>query len=91
MELKNFMCEFYVLLFQRKRLRNMRLSRLTKRLEEYQIALWTATPSLPLRLFGKNGKNYVFLVHTENTRESWIMAIKKMQIKCMELLFVVMV
>ena len=69
-------------LFQRRRLRHLRLSRLTKRLEEQQIALWMATPSLPLRLFGKNGKNYVFLVHTEDIRESWIMAIKKMQIKC---------
>jgi len=73
-----------LLVFQRKRTRSMRVSRLTKRLEEYQIALWTATPSLPLRLFGKNGKNYVFLVHTEDTRESWIKAIKKMQIKCMK-------
>ena len=63
-------------------MRHLRLSRLTKRLEEQQIALWMATPSLPLRLFGKSGKNYVFLVHTEDIRESWILAIKKMQIKC---------
>jgi hypothetical protein len=58
--------------------------KLRKKLQEQQVALWMASPSLPLRLFNANGKHYVFLLHNEDERESWISAIKKLQPKAVQ-------
>lgn len=52
-----------------------------KKLEEQEVSYWVASPSLPLRLYGRAGKQYMFVLHTEEERERWVSAIKKLQPK----------
>ncbi len=81
-----------------------------KKLEEQEVAYWVASPSLPLRLYGRAGKvrsgmcnthtttpthhplhphtppplplqQFMFVLHTEEERETWVSAIKKLQPK----------
>jgi hypothetical protein len=58
------------------------VERTKKKLQEQQVSYWMAVPSLPLRLYGDNGKQqYMFLLHSEQERENWLSSIKKLQPK----------
>lgn len=70
--------------FKTQLLGGSREDKLRKKLQEQQVSYWVATPSLPLRLYGTNGKRFVFLLHNEDERESWITAMKKLQPKAFQ-------
>ena len=40
------------------------VERTKKKLQEQQVSYWMAVPSLPLRLYGDNGKVQIALMHT---------------------------
>ncbi|KAI8504950.1 hypothetical protein Bbelb_170590 [Branchiostoma belcheri] len=57
------------------------IEKVKKRLAEQEAALTLAFPSLPFRVFHKNGKTYTFLMSSGDERAEWKEAITKLQEK----------
>uniref|UniRef100_A0A8C5EFE3 Breakpoint cluster region protein-like n=1 Tax=Gouania willdenowi TaxID=441366 RepID=A0A8C5EFE3_GOUWI len=60
------------------------IDRLRKKLSEQESLLLLTSPSLPLRLYNKNGKNYSFLTSSDFERAEWKEIIKEQQNKCLK-------
>eukprot|EP00058_Branchiostoma_floridae_P010386 XP_002595874.1 hypothetical protein BRAFLDRAFT_84243 [Branchiostoma floridae] len=60
------------------------IEKVKKRLAEQEAALTLAFPSLPFRVFHKNGKTYTFLMSSGDERAEWKEVITKLQEKCDE-------
>uniref|UniRef100_A0A7N5ZXJ8 BCR activator of RhoGEF and GTPase n=1 Tax=Anabas testudineus TaxID=64144 RepID=A0A7N5ZXJ8_ANATE len=58
------------------------IDRLRKKLSEQESLLLLTSPSMPLRLYNKNGKSYGFLISSDYERAEWKEIIKEQQKKC---------
>uniref|UniRef100_A0A8C6V2G0 BCR activator of RhoGEF and GTPase n=1 Tax=Neogobius melanostomus TaxID=47308 RepID=A0A8C6V2G0_9GOBI len=63
------------------------IDRLRKKLSEQESLLLLMSPSMPLRLYHKNGKSYAFLMSSDYERAEWREILKEQQKKCMSFLF----
>ncbi|MEQ2284226.1 hypothetical protein AMECASPLE_019416, partial [Ameca splendens] len=60
------------------------IDRLRKKLSEQESLLLLTSPSMPLRLFNKNGKSYSFLISSDYERSEWREIIREQQQKCVK-------
>uniref|UniRef100_A0A8P4K5C9 Breakpoint cluster region protein n=1 Tax=Dicentrarchus labrax TaxID=13489 RepID=A0A8P4K5C9_DICLA len=58
------------------------IDRLRKKLSEQESLLLLTSPSMPLRVYNKNGKGYSFLISSDYERAEWREIIKEQQKKC---------
>uniref|UniRef100_A0A665X7A4 BCR activator of RhoGEF and GTPase n=1 Tax=Echeneis naucrates TaxID=173247 RepID=A0A665X7A4_ECHNA len=58
------------------------IDRLRKKLSEQESLLLLTSPSMPLRVYNKNGKSYGFLISSDYERAEWKDMIKEQQKKC---------
>uniref|UniRef100_A0A4W6CMF9 BCR activator of RhoGEF and GTPase n=1 Tax=Lates calcarifer TaxID=8187 RepID=A0A4W6CMF9_LATCA len=58
------------------------IDRLRKKLSEQESLLLLTSPSMPLRVYNKNGKSYSFLISSDYERAEWKEIIKEQQKKC---------
>uniref|UniRef100_A0AAQ5YBI5 BCR activator of RhoGEF and GTPase n=1 Tax=Amphiprion ocellaris TaxID=80972 RepID=A0AAQ5YBI5_AMPOC len=58
------------------------IDRLRKKLSEQESLLLLTSPSMPLRLYNKNGKSYSFLISSDYERAEWKEILKEQQKKC---------
>ncbi|XP_070780394.1 breakpoint cluster region protein isoform X7 [Enoplosus armatus] len=58
------------------------IDRLRKKLSEQESLLLLTSPSMPLRVYNKNGKSYSFLISSDYERAEWREMIKEQQKKC---------
>uniref|UniRef100_A0A3B4YIU5 BCR activator of RhoGEF and GTPase n=1 Tax=Seriola lalandi dorsalis TaxID=1841481 RepID=A0A3B4YIU5_SERLL len=58
------------------------IDRLRKKLSEQESLLLLTSPSMPLRVYNKNGKSYGFLISSDYERAEWKEIIKEQQKKC---------
>ncbi|TMS08309.1 Breakpoint cluster region protein [Larimichthys crocea] len=58
------------------------IDRLRKKLSEQESLLLLTSPSMPLRVYNKNGKSYSFLISSDYERAEWREIIKEQQKKC---------
>uniref|UniRef100_A0A673B9G2 BCR activator of RhoGEF and GTPase n=1 Tax=Sphaeramia orbicularis TaxID=375764 RepID=A0A673B9G2_9TELE len=58
------------------------IDRLRKKLSEQESLLLLMSPSMPLRLYNKNGKSYIFLISSDYERAEWKEIMKEQQKKC---------
>ncbi|XP_068608692.1 breakpoint cluster region protein [Brachionichthys hirsutus] len=58
------------------------IERLRKKLSEQESLLLLTSPSMPLRVYNKNGKSYGFLISSDYERAEWRDVIKEQQKKC---------
>uniref|UniRef100_A0A3Q1H7C6 BCR activator of RhoGEF and GTPase n=1 Tax=Acanthochromis polyacanthus TaxID=80966 RepID=A0A3Q1H7C6_9TELE len=60
------------------------IDRLRKKLSEQESLLLLTSPSMPLRLYNKNGKSYSFLISSDYERAEWKEILKEQQKKCLK-------
>uniref|UniRef100_A0A7N8WVF6 BCR activator of RhoGEF and GTPase n=1 Tax=Mastacembelus armatus TaxID=205130 RepID=A0A7N8WVF6_9TELE len=60
------------------------IDRLRKKLSEQESLLLLTSPSMPLRVYNKNGKSYGFLISSDYERAEWKEIIKEQQKKCLK-------
>uniref|UniRef100_A0A8D3E0E2 Breakpoint cluster region protein-like n=1 Tax=Scophthalmus maximus TaxID=52904 RepID=A0A8D3E0E2_SCOMX len=60
------------------------IDRLRKKLSEQESLLLLTSPSMPLRVYNKNGKGYGFLLSSDYERAEWREIIKEQQKKCVK-------
>uniref|UniRef100_A0A8C6V2G2 BCR activator of RhoGEF and GTPase n=1 Tax=Neogobius melanostomus TaxID=47308 RepID=A0A8C6V2G2_9GOBI len=60
------------------------IDRLRKKLSEQESLLLLMSPSMPLRLYHKNGKSYAFLMSSDYERAEWREILKEQQKKCIK-------
>ncbi|MEQ2232782.1 hypothetical protein ILYODFUR_015028 [Ilyodon furcidens] len=60
------------------------IDRLRKKLSEQESLLLLTSPSMPLRLFNKNGKSYSFMISSDYDRSEWREIIREQQQKCVK-------
>uniref|UniRef100_A0A3Q2C6W7 BCR activator of RhoGEF and GTPase n=1 Tax=Cyprinodon variegatus TaxID=28743 RepID=A0A3Q2C6W7_CYPVA len=60
------------------------IDRLRKKLSEQESLMLLTSPSMPLRLFNKNGKSYSFLISSDYERSEWREIIREQQQKCVK-------
>ncbi|XP_072311391.1 breakpoint cluster region protein isoform X2 [Eucyclogobius newberryi] len=60
------------------------IDRLRKKLSEQESLLLLMSPSLPLRVYHKNGKSYAFLMSSDYERAEWREILKEQQKKCIK-------
>uniref|UniRef100_A0A3B3ZLU1 Uncharacterized protein n=1 Tax=Periophthalmus magnuspinnatus TaxID=409849 RepID=A0A3B3ZLU1_9GOBI len=60
------------------------IDRLRKKLSEQESLLLLMSPSMPLRLYHKNGKSYAFLMSSDYERAEWREVLKEQQKKCIK-------
>ncbi|KAI4816190.1 hypothetical protein KUCAC02_008527, partial [Chaenocephalus aceratus] len=58
------------------------IDRLRKKLFEQESMLLLMAPSLPIRVYNKNGKSYSFLISSDYERADWREIMKEQQKKC---------
>uniref|UniRef100_A0A8C3ANA7 BCR activator of RhoGEF and GTPase n=1 Tax=Cyclopterus lumpus TaxID=8103 RepID=A0A8C3ANA7_CYCLU len=60
------------------------IDRLKKKLSEQESLLLLTSPSLPIRVYNKNGKSYSFLIASDYERAEWREIMKEQQKKCLK-------
>ncbi|XP_075936084.1 breakpoint cluster region protein-like isoform X2 [Anarhichas minor] len=60
------------------------IDRLRKKLSEQESLLLLTSPSLPIRVYNKNGKGYSFLISSDYERAEWREIMKEQQKKCLK-------
>ncbi|KAJ4926540.1 hypothetical protein JOQ06_008713 [Pogonophryne albipinna] len=60
------------------------IDRLRKKLFEQESMLLLMAPSLPIRVYNKNGKSYSFLISSDYERAEWREIMKEQQKKCLK-------
>ncbi|XP_053710974.1 breakpoint cluster region protein isoform X3 [Synchiropus splendidus] len=60
------------------------IDRLRKKLSEQESLLLLTSPSMPLRVYNKNGKCYSFLISSDYERAEWREVLKEQQKKCIK-------
>ncbi|XP_059213781.1 breakpoint cluster region protein isoform X2 [Centropristis striata] len=60
------------------------IDRLRKKLSEQESLLLLTSPSMPIRVYNKNGKGYSFLISSDYERAEWREIMKEQQKKCLK-------
>ncbi|XP_029300159.1 breakpoint cluster region protein isoform X2 [Cottoperca gobio] len=60
------------------------IDRLRKKLSEQESLLLLTSPSMPIRVYNKNGKSYSFLISSDYERAEWRELMKEQQKKCLK-------
>ncbi|RXN26916.1 breakpoint cluster region -like protein [Labeo rohita] len=58
------------------------MERLKKKLSEQESLLLLNSPNMPLRVYNRNGKSYMFLISSDYERAEWKEVIREQQKKC---------